>query len=83
MEYEGLNLLCFSCGKFGHTKEKCEAHRPATEVLKQSTPVEKGEYGPWLQVPVMTRGRNLGIKNGGTRKTAPNSNGSQFGVLEE
>lgn len=23
MEYEGLNLICFSCGKYGHHKEAC------------------------------------------------------------
>ncbi|KAI9095676.1 hypothetical protein K1719_026236 [Acacia pycnantha] len=24
VEYEGLPLICFTCGKYGHTKEKCK-----------------------------------------------------------
>ncbi|KAI9083721.1 hypothetical protein K1719_034310 [Acacia pycnantha] len=24
VEYEGLPLICFECGKYGHTKEKCQ-----------------------------------------------------------
>ncbi|KAI9075409.1 hypothetical protein K1719_042659 [Acacia pycnantha] len=24
VEYEGLPLICFSCGKYGHTKDKCQ-----------------------------------------------------------
>lgn len=23
LEYEGLSMICFECGKFGHSKEEC------------------------------------------------------------
>lgn len=24
VEYEGLNFICFSCGRYGHHKESCQ-----------------------------------------------------------
>lgn len=26
LEYEGLNMICFECGHFGHTKEGCSSN---------------------------------------------------------
>ena len=28
VQYEGLHLICFSCGKFGHRKEACSKSLP-------------------------------------------------------
>lgn len=30
IEYEGLHLICFGCGKFGHSKEFCPARKDVT-----------------------------------------------------
>ena len=34
IEYEGLHLICFHCGKFGHAIEQCPVKR-AQEVDKE------------------------------------------------
>lgn len=60
-EYEGLNLICYSCGKYGHAKENCVMNKVQTEephetrnasmngdvdVLEKATL----DYRPWMQV---------------------------------
>ncbi|KAI9073119.1 hypothetical protein K1719_044928 [Acacia pycnantha] len=31
VEYEGLPVICFGCGKYGHSKERCPARNPQRE----------------------------------------------------
>ncbi|XP_050231775.1 uncharacterized protein LOC126680661 [Mercurialis annua] len=66
VEYECLPRICFSCGKFGHTKEHCpETITPvaAKEIISEKTdvpipdrdpvssdPVANPKYGPWMIV---------------------------------
>lgn len=71
-------MLCFQCGRFGHSKEGCamfqEKERMVKEInstdqAKVSDPVTPG-YGPWTQVGSSSRGRKLG-----STSKKPNSNG--------
>lgn len=61
VEYEGLKMICFGCGKFGHSKENCPAHVPegATQEptgastgtapnVQQKGPTKENPYGPWM-----------------------------------
>lgn len=58
LEYEGLNLICFGCEKYGHNVEECPAlNAPATnlqpvpkappEVISEPDP-STPKYGPWM-----------------------------------
>lgn len=58
VEYEGLNLVCFSCGRYGHQREVCPllvennvqqkvAEDPA---VGQSDKESSTNHGPWMLV---------------------------------
>ncbi|CAN1192310.1 hypothetical protein LINPERHAP2_LOCUS41481 [Linum perenne] len=66
IEYEGLHVICFNCGCYGHKDEACK-QEPETEVVQNQTtlfanPVFQGaaepecrpeveeDFGPWMQV---------------------------------
>ncbi|CAI0421306.1 unnamed protein product [Linum tenue] len=71
LEYENLPVLCFKCGKIGHTKETCPDLKPATPQLAmvefgnppepemQGSSEEKVGFGPWM---VVTRKSRKGSK---------------------
>ncbi|KAL4387714.1 hypothetical protein GQ457_09G012610 [Hibiscus cannabinus] len=52
IEYEGLPIICYSCGCYGHTTEVCKPH--VEKELERSC-VEDGssggKFGPWMQAP--------------------------------
>lgn len=62
VEYEGLNLICFRCGQYGHRKEECPMIDE--QVGESSGNTEKGQntenqgianekdarFGPWMIV---------------------------------
>ncbi|KAL4289941.1 hypothetical protein GQ457_14G001810 [Hibiscus cannabinus] len=58
LEYEGLNMICFSCGKYGHATDSCGSSSgtksaPQEEVVQlviQNSQVgdNKNLYGPWM-----------------------------------
>lgn len=33
IEYEGIHMVCFNCGKFGHGKDQCPVSREANQNL--------------------------------------------------
>ncbi|KAH1131415.1 hypothetical protein J1N35_002793 [Gossypium stocksii] len=88
--YEALPTICFSCGKYGHTKELCVVLKldPRPEKLTMSdgqTTMEEGErtatFGPWMVVERKSRRnfRNTGpIRAENKEKT---KSGSRFGAL--
>ncbi|XVF24392.1 hypothetical protein REPUB_Repub13aG0124000 [Reevesia pubescens] len=61
VEYKGLGMLCFQCGKFGHAKEQCDVLQNDNTVLPNEK-VDKqpkdthfhnndgtdSKYGPWM-----------------------------------
>ncbi|KAK9035110.1 hypothetical protein V6N11_077159 [Hibiscus sabdariffa] len=58
VEYESLPVVCFNCGIYGHTNERCpknQMHEKSTEMdsnmpdpPKQHPPIDP--YGPWMLV---------------------------------
>lgn len=49
VEYEGLHLICFSCGKYGHKGEACpEQGQQASQPDPQMVPTPEHPYGPWM-----------------------------------
>ncbi|KAL4348930.1 hypothetical protein GQ457_17G018460 [Hibiscus cannabinus] len=58
LEYEGLNMICFSCGKYGHATDSCGStsgakSAPQEEVIQpivQNSQAggNKNLYGPWM-----------------------------------
>lgn len=57
MEYEGLYLICFACGKYGHKCESCL--KKGTQVPQPNplmVPTLENPYGPWM-LPKNTRRR--------------------------
>ncbi|MFQ6667999.1 hypothetical protein Gotur_033834 [Gossypium turneri] len=57
IEYENLPVICFSCGRYGYSKENCpnvvHTSEPVKEtepkvVMSKSTAIGDGDYGPWI-----------------------------------
>lgn len=99
LEYEELNLVCFDCGRFGHTKEGCkgkkadevipenrEEIRPETNSVKTtSNSQEVPEFGPWMLVSHSYKERKNYNFTGvkGKSSVMESKDGSRFGVLSE
>ncbi|KAL4367934.1 hypothetical protein GQ457_05G017930 [Hibiscus cannabinus] len=55
--YEGLPMICYSCGKFGHTMETCKRGVDVTSNGKhvvtsdEASVVPKEHFGPWMKAP--------------------------------
>ena len=61
IEYEGLHLICFRCGMYGHDLDHCSFANNDTEnmiipdkVVKEQSPLTNGSdaepYGEWMVV---------------------------------
>lgn len=44
IEYEGIHLVCFGCGTYGHRKEACP-NKPATTPPEDEQRIEKDTLG--------------------------------------
>ncbi|PPD86803.1 hypothetical protein GOBAR_DD16253 [Gossypium barbadense] len=67
IEYESLPVVCFLCGRYGHSKEVCLHGLIAVGSPRKTVPMtgtchsvtgtttETGEIGPWMLVERMTR----------------------------
>ncbi|CAL1355746.1 unnamed protein product [Linum trigynum] len=70
LEYENLPILCFECGRVGHTKEVCPSSVQSAPALcleapgnspavmsaaTQASEEEKEGFGPWMQVTRKSR----------------------------
>ncbi|KAL4363646.1 hypothetical protein GQ457_04G012640 [Hibiscus cannabinus] len=84
--YEGLPLICFSCGKYGHMKEACGGAdvRSETTISSADQRDPKELYGPWMQV-VNRRRRNSTVVRGVVHENpkAMDNYGSRFAALSE
>ncbi|KAI9112960.1 hypothetical protein K1719_016074 [Acacia pycnantha] len=56
VEYEGLPLICFSCGKYGHTKEKCQGASLVNCAHASGVPDPRATGVSGDQNPTMGRG---------------------------
>ena len=91
--YEGISLLCFSCGRIGHKVDSClhltKPHTMAGDEASPSNPIEKQtphhndqndqNYGEWM---IVTRKRNpvrTGRNHGATltKHGVPNNSGTK------
>ncbi|MBA0670414.1 hypothetical protein Goklo_025405 [Gossypium klotzschianum] len=69
IEYENLPVVCFKCGRYGHTNETCLLSTPSLRVVEKgesseratisTTAAGEGEYGPWMLVEQKSRRGNL------------------------
>ncbi|KAL4384688.1 hypothetical protein GQ457_15G003010 [Hibiscus cannabinus] len=67
IEYEGLPIICYGCGCYGHTEDACKLNVSGssteecgvTDELRESDKLEK--FGPWMQV--MGRRARKGVSN--------------------
>ncbi|KAK3230978.1 hypothetical protein Dsin_002859 [Dipteronia sinensis] len=72
VEYESLGLVCFKCGKYGHSKDNCREgqvepiiEEKATNDFDNDIGNEDPLYGPWLLVSYGKQGnRNFKGRNG-------------------
>lgn len=59
IEYEGLNHICFNCGRFGHWREMCSVGKESPKVpgaaqsektasAPSRTVGEQDPFGPWM-----------------------------------
>ncbi|MCI23371.1 hypothetical protein A2U01_0044550 [Trifolium medium] len=86
IEYEGLHLLCLTCGKFGHYKEGCPDKGRRNEVVggeglraeivdgTVTGDVGGGEDGPWRVVQKQKRGRKPGSARNGAATEGKGNN---------
>ncbi|KAL4348042.1 hypothetical protein GQ457_17G005950 [Hibiscus cannabinus] len=56
VEYEGLPMICYSCGRYGHTYDSCQRVMEEANAKRQGDMSEKKSalpkerFGPWMQV---------------------------------
>lgn len=95
IEYEGLHLLCLSCGKFGHYLDGCpdkealakgaEPSEGHTKKHKEGCSSAAGQQGPWVVVQKPRRPRKgapFGPKVS-QQRVEPNGSGSRFNILHK
>lgn len=96
LEYEGLGLICFHYGKFGHNKEGCPKQKSNDQSDKgnkynsereipdqQIDDPTPPDYGPWMQVPLSYRGKKTSNNYvSGSKGKSPSLTGSRFKALE-
>ncbi|KAK2645211.1 hypothetical protein Ddye_020406 [Dipteronia dyeriana] len=74
VEYESLGVICFKCGRVGHTKDLCREEVVEQDEVEKNTECENKSgsgvsdpYGPWMQVTYGRNGRNMGAGFAGKR----------------
>ncbi|CAI0558118.1 unnamed protein product [Linum tenue] len=65
LEYENLPVVCFECGRIGHTSTTCPSIKSASspagiqtlapDLTSETSPEEKVGFGPWMQVTRRSR----------------------------
>ncbi|KAK4435211.1 hypothetical protein Salat_0684400 [Sesamum alatum] len=79
LTYERLSNFCYLYGKLGHIAKYCELQFEDGFV----DPSPEAPYGPWLQVPLPTRGRKLSQPKdtmGPPKSASVSGSGSQRGA---
>lgn len=92
IEYEGLNLICFECGKFGHKKEACPqvlggGDGQTVPVQKEGSPANmeapEAAFGPWMiaKRPTRNTSKRPVPAAGNARSDGGKHNGTRFSAL--
>ncbi|XP_017972900.1 PREDICTED: uncharacterized protein LOC18612588 [Theobroma cacao] len=94
VEYEGLHMLCFHCGKFGHGSDLCPVRQKETEgfseeqvtklASEKKNPTREHEstpYGLWMVAKKTYRRNSENKTEGGTKSKLRMS--SQIGTSQE
>lgn len=56
IEYEGLHLVCFQCGRYGHRAEQCTTQGPMNDsTVVQSDVIQGQNQGPQLMWRLLHR----------------------------
>ncbi|CAN1788861.1 hypothetical protein LINPERHAP1_LOCUS18231 [Linum perenne] len=87
VEYEGLHLVCFKCGIYGHTNDICPSATATAdlegeqvhsnplfleEVMAKERPEVFEEYGPWMLAKSRSK-RNSGVPHKPASRTMPSA----------
>ena len=87
IQYEGLKMICFHCGRQGHKEETCEFNKDRPMAEQTSQPIEqptkvppeaqKANYGSWMLVKKPARRNNgrqqqQGARASGAVQSEPN-----------
>ncbi|KAG8488979.1 hypothetical protein CXB51_017071 [Gossypium anomalum] len=97
VEYESLSTVCFSCGRYGHTKELClivvadqSQEQPKNMVVKAQGDDggridcdKRLDFGPWMLVERKVRRGQRALQASGTEKSGNESFGSRFLALNQ
>ncbi|KAL4290564.1 hypothetical protein GQ457_14G013460 [Hibiscus cannabinus] len=83
IEYEGLPVICFGCGKYGHTKDACGVgNQNSTKGIdrRQHQPFVDDRFVLWMQV-VNRRRRPSMLRKVVNQDISAATGGSRFNVL--
>ncbi|KAI9084524.1 hypothetical protein K1719_033512 [Acacia pycnantha] len=99
IEYECLPLICFECGKYGHTKEKCgggtlsrtegtpltpaTSAQPASPVVDEKAGSGSSPFGSWMQVRYPKKGNKNHWGKEAKMDGITGANGSRYNILVE
>ncbi|KAI3883878.1 hypothetical protein MKX03_017341 [Papaver bracteatum] len=87
VEYEGLNMICFHCGKMTHKKENCPANaqfqyttsNPISDLGADQVVNVEANFGPWMMVD---KKKNK-FRGSGVSMAAPKGDGDKKGETSE
>ncbi|KAL4284707.1 hypothetical protein GQ457_16G009890 [Hibiscus cannabinus] len=86
IEYEGHPDICFSCGKYGHSKDLCRKEAVgSTNNVVETGRDPKELFGPWMQVQNRRRRAPNNRKSDVVTDPVmpiPTSRGSRFAILQ-
>ncbi|XP_050216415.1 uncharacterized protein LOC126667478 [Mercurialis annua] len=88
VEYEGLPIICFDCGRYGHRENHCQFKKVDVNSPQQvrqvidnndqipATTAEESRFGPWMQVT--NQRRKPGFKGNNQAISDKISSGSRY-----
>ncbi|XP_021741187.1 uncharacterized protein LOC110707488 [Chenopodium quinoa] len=92
VQYEGIRMICFKCGKLGHAEDDCSVFQKEDQpqaMTVHENPLhnhnprleETEDFGSWMMVKKPTRKKNPRVEKNPNNVTKSNSGGVQ--ILEK